>query len=111
MLNKYPIPQDLEILLLELKLYKISWLVIGTYKPPWLSDITFTSEISDILTFYRSTYNNILLMGVFNMTPNNTKVSELIDNHEFCTLLSEPTCFKSINPARIGNFLTNTKTR
>ena len=108
-LNKYPTRQDLEILVLELKLSKTNWLVIGTYKPPSLSDIAFTSEISNILTFYRSTHDNILLMGDFNMTPNNPKLSELIADHELCTLISEPTCFKSINPTYIDNFLTNKK--
>ena len=33
-LNKYPTRQDLENLVLELKLSKTNWLVIGTYKPP-----------------------------------------------------------------------------
>ena len=69
-LNKYPTLQDLEILVLELKLSKTNWLVVGTYKPPSLNDIAFTSEISNILTFYRSTHDNILLMGDFN---NDTK--------------------------------------
>ena len=50
-------------------------------------------------------------MGDFNMTPNNPKLSELIDDHELCTLISEPTCFKSINPTCIDNFLTNKRTR
>ena len=108
-LNKYPTRQDFEILVLELKLSKINWLVIVTYKPPSLSDIAFTSKISNILTFYRSTHDNILLMGDFDMTPNNPKLSELIDDHELCTLISEPTCFKSINPTCIDNFLTNKK--
>ena len=81
------------------------------FKPPSLSDIIFISEIRNILTFYRSTYDNILLMGDFNMTPNNPKLSELIDDHEFFTLISEQTCFKSINPTCIDNFLTNKKTR
>ena len=45
------------------------------------------------------------------MTPNNQKLSELIADHEVCTLISEPTCFKSINPTCIDNFLTNKKTR
>ena len=111
MLNKYPTRQDLEILVLELKLSKTNWLVIGTYKPPSLSDIAFTSEISNILTFYRSTHDNILLMGDFNMTPNNPKLSELITDHELCALISELTCFKSIKPTRIDNFLTDRKTR
>ena len=45
------------------------------------------------------------------MTPNNRKLSELIADHEICTLISEPTCFKSINPTCIDNYLTSKKTR
>ena len=93
-----------------MKLSKTNWLVIGTYKPHSLSDIAFTSEISNILTFYRSTHDNILLMGDFCMAPNNPKLSEWIDDHELCTLISEPTCFKIFNPTCIDNFLTNKKT-
>ena len=52
-LNKYPTRQDLEILVLELKLSKTNRLVIGIYKPPSLSNIAFTSEISNFLTFHR----------------------------------------------------------
>ena len=54
--------QDFEIL----KLLKTNWLIIGTNKPPSLSDIIFTSEIKNVLTFYWSTHDNILLMGDFN---------------------------------------------
>ena len=50
-------------------------------------------------------------MRDFNITLNNPKLSELIADHELCTLKSEPTCFKSINPTCIDNFLTNKKTR
>ena len=50
-------------------------------------------------------------MGDFNMAPNNPKLSELIDDHELCTLISELTCFKCINPTCIDNFLINIKTR
>ena len=68
--NKYPTRQDLENLVLESKLSKTNWLLIGTYKPPSLSDIAFTSEISSILTFYRSTHDNIFFMSNFYMTLN-----------------------------------------
>ena len=50
-------------------------------------------------------------MDDFNMTTNNPKLSELIAVHELCTLISEPTCFKSMNPTCTDNFLTNKKTR
>ena len=88
---------------------KLNWLVIGTYKPPSLGDNAFTSEISNIITVYRSTHGNILLMGDFNMTPNNPKLIELIADHELYILISEPISFKSINPICIDNFLTNKK--
>ena len=48
-------------------------------------------------------------MGDFDMTQNNPKLRELIADHKLCTLISEPTCFKSINPICIDN-LTNEKT-
>ena len=54
--------QDFKIL----KLLKTNWLIIGTNKPPSLSDIIFKSEIKNVLTFYWSTHDNILLMGDFN---------------------------------------------
>ena len=57
-----PMRQDFEIL----KLLESNWLIIATNKPPSLSDITFTSEIKNVLTFYWSTHDNILLMGDFN---------------------------------------------
>ena len=111
MINKFS-TQDLEILVLKQKLSKTNWLVIGTYKPPSLGDIAFTSQIINTLTFYRSIHDNILLMGDFNMTPNNPKLRDLIADHKICTLISEPTtCFKSVNPTCIDNFLTSKKTR
>ena len=60
--------QNFEILALELKLSKTYGLIIGTCKPPSLSDITFTSEIKNILTFYWLTSSNNLLMGDFKMS-------------------------------------------
>ena len=112
MFTNYPMCQDLEILALELKLSKTNWLIIGTYKPPSLRDITFTSEIKNILSFYRSTHDNILLISHFKMTLDNPNFNELIEDHELSALISEPTCFKSIksiNPTCIDNFLTSNK--
>ena len=37
-LTNHPMRQNFEILVLELKLSKTNWLIIGTYKPPYLSD-------------------------------------------------------------------------
>ena len=107
--NNYPMHQDFQILALKLKFSKTNWLIISTYKPPSLSNITFRLEIKNILTFYRSTHDNILLMGGFNMTLDNLNFNELIEDHELSALISEPICFKSIDPTCTGNFLTSKK--
>ena len=91
--------EDFEILALELR--PTSWLIIGSYKSPSLSDITFTSRAKNILTCYRSTYGNILLMGEFNMTLDNPNFNVFILGHELSALIS---WFKSTNPTCIDNF-------
>ena len=93
--------QDFEIL----KLLKTIWLIIGTNKPPSLSNITCASKIKNILTFYCSTHENILLMDGFK-----SQHSELIEDDKLSTLILETTCFKSINPTCIDNFLSSKKT-
>ena len=72
-LNKYPMHQKFEILVLELKFSEFNWLIIGSYKPRSLNDSTFTLEIRNNLTFYCSSHGNILLVGDFYMTPKNLK--------------------------------------
>ena len=99
MLSIYPMLEDFEILALELR--PTSWLIIGSYKSPSLSDITFTSKTKNILTCYRSTYDNILLMGDFNMTLDNPNFNVFILGHELSALIS---WFKSTNPTCIDNF-------
>ena len=87
------------------------YIIIGTYKSPSLSETIFTSEIKSILTFYWSIHNNMLLMGDFNTILESPNFNELIEDHELFALISELTCFKSINPTCIDNFLTSKKAR
>ena len=51
-------PRDFRILILELKLFKSNWPVIGTYKPSSLNNIIFITEIRKILK-HKSIYDNI----------------------------------------------------
>ena len=74
-----------------------------------LSDITFISEIKNIVTVYWSTHDNILLKGDLNMTLDNPNFNKLIEDHELSALISESTCFKNNNPTCIESFLTSKK--
>ena len=55
---------------------------MGTNKPPSLKDINIISEKRKIATCYKSTYDKILLMGDFNMTPSNPNIVDLIRDYE-----------------------------
>ena len=110
--------RDLEALVSELKFTQLTkftkltnWPIIAAYKPQSLNDITFTSKIRNILTFYHSSHDNILLVVDFNMTPNNPKLDGLIGNHNLCNLISEPTFSESIDSICTDNFLINIETR
>ena len=97
----------IEILPLELRLLNSKWLKLGTYKPPSQNEPTYVSEIQKLLTYYRSSYDNILLLGDFNMSFSNKNMKDLCDMFELNRLIKDPTCFKSSNPSCIDNFYTN----
>ena len=100
----------IEILPLELRLLNSKWLILGTYKPPSQNEPTYVSEIQKLLTYYRSSYDNILLLGDFNMSFSNKNMKDLCDMFELNHLIKDPTCFKSSNPSCIDNFYTNKNT-
>ena len=107
--NTYNFPTDIEILPLELALTNRKWLILGLYKTPSLRSEIFISEVTKALTFYRQNYDNILLMGDFNMTPENHHLKDSTDSNYFENLMKEPTCFESTLPTIIDLFLTNRK--
>ena len=97
----------IEILPLELRLLNSKWLILGTYKPPSQTEPTYVSEIQKLLTYYRSSHNNILLLGDFNMSFSNKTMKDLCDMFKLSHLIKDPACFKSSNPSCIDNFYTN----
>ena len=57
-----------------------------------------------LLTYYHSSYDDILLLGDFNMSFSNKNMKDLCNMCELNHLIKEPTCFKSSNPLCIDNF-------
>ena len=50
-------------------------------------------------------------MGGFNMTVDDPGFNGLIEDHDFSALISQSTCFKSVNPACIDKTTTSKLTR
>ena len=67
------------------------------------------TEIQKLLTYYRSSYD-ILLLEDFNMLFFNKNVKDLCDIFKLNHLIKGPACFKSSNPSCIDNFYTNKNT-
>ena len=97
----------IEILPLELRLLNSKWLILGTNKPPSQNEPIYVSKIQKLLTYYRSSYDNILLLGDFNMPFSNKNMKDLCDMFALNHLIKDPICFKSSNPSCIDNFYTN----
>ena len=78
-LTKLKIPMDIHIKTFELNLRKEKWLVISVYKPP-AQDVTyFVNWLSQINNFYSITYEKQVIIGDFNLTPDNKSMRELVD--------------------------------
>ena len=109
-LERYLPNTIIEILPLELRLLNSKWLILGTYKPPSQNEPTYVPEIQKLLTYYCSSYDNILLLGHFNMSFSNKNRNDLCDMLELTHLIKDPTCFKISNPSCIDNFYTSKNT-
>ena len=88
------------------------WLLVGSYKPPSLSDTDFTTDMTKSLDKVLTFYENIALVGDFNfdlLRPEKSRpLVELCDIFDLTNLVKEPTCFtKRFEPSLIDLVLTN----
>ena len=103
--NTSNFPTEIEILSLEPVLLNkmVHFRITPTLRPE------FFLEVTKALTFYSEKYDNALLMGDFNMIPENHHLKDFTDSNDFENLIKEPSCFKSTSPTTIDLFLTNSK--
>ena len=59
--------------------------------------------------FFCTTYENVTLIGDFNMIPENQKLSNFCEINKFEHLIFKATCFKGLLPSIIDFLLTNHK--
>ena len=108
LLLKHVFPSDIEGLYIELNFRKCKWLLLGLYHPPSQSDQYYFNSLDKSLDTY-SNYENILLVGDFNVQTTDQYLSLFLYQHELSSIVKESTCFKNVsNPSCIDLFLTNT---
>lgn len=101
------IHENKEIICLEIHQMKRKWLLIGIYNPHLREKNDFMRNITDILNRLHLQYENIILIGDFNITIEDNLLQELCTIFNLSSLIKKPTCFKSSTPSCIDLILTN----
>ena len=106
-LNDHPTFPNLE--LIKIHQNKRRWIFIGIYKPPSQSDNELTNRLSLIIAYYSPKYENLILIGDFNLSTGNQHLDALIQAYNLNNLINKPTWFQCNTPTRINLILTNKK--
>ena len=76
--------------------------MLGIYKPPKQDNSEFLETMNILLNDYTETYENIIILGDFNMTVENPPLNGFMKLDDMPHLINEPTPFSHmIQPALI----------
>ena len=85
---------DSETLFLEINLRLRKWMIVGAYKHPDQGKSVALESLSKSLSIYLDKYENVILLGDFNMNPEDKNVQLFVDSFKLEHLTKKPTCFK-----------------
>ena len=71
------LPTTLKVLPMEINLGRFKFLLIGLYKPPSVCEKGFLLHLNKAHNFFSTKYENIILIGDFNMEPGNKNLKDL----------------------------------
>ena len=100
-----------ENITVEVTIGKTPWYIVAAYRPPKLSDATFTHECTALLDSVLMKSSNIILMGDLNydlLLPN-TKgrpLTHLCDIFDLTNIVKKPTCITRTNQSLLDVILT-----
>ena len=106
-LNIFSIPEDIQVVLVEITLKKSKWLVISIYRPPSQKLDYFLQNLSQIVDFYN--YKNCVIVGDFNADPNSPLLCSFMDEMCLHNHVNFKTCYKSAEGTCIDLILSNQK--
>ena len=107
-LNRYIIKNQTEAFFVEIRIRNSIWLLCCSYNPGKLQIASHIQEISNGIDAYCKKYENILIMGDFNVDVKEVSLHLFCNQYKLKSLNKDPTCYKNIdNPSCIDLFLTN----
>ena len=92
----------------ELKLQRENWLINCSYNPNRNAIGNHLEALSNFLDVHSSSYNNVLILGDFNVGVEEAHMETFCENYSLQNLIKQPTCYKnSFRPTCIDLILTN----
>ena len=76
-LKAHTLPDDIEILCVEINLKKQKWVVIGIYRPPNMNEKYVIDNQSRVTDLYSKDYERIVIMGDFNLEPTDKPIESI----------------------------------
>ena len=93
---------QIENICLEINLKHQKWFLVATYNPPNSSNEYFQNSIIKIVDKASLNYENFVIIGDLNLTPDNLHLKTIFSTLSLSNLIKEPTCFKpNCNPSSI----------
>ena len=83
-----------QVIPFEINLRQEKWLVISIYYSPSQDSEFFIYSLTEIIDHLATKYDNHLIMGDFNMKPNNRMLKSFLDSNNLTNLIKINTCFK-----------------
>ena len=108
-LNDYILPPMFQAIPIEITLRERKWFIISIYNPKSCLGAQFISNLSDLLDFYYPRYDDIVIIGDFNLEPSNNVLINFMSQYKLYNLVQKNTCFKSTRGTCIDLILTNRK--
>ena len=97
-----------EIFLVELNLRKQKWLIFCCYNPHKHLVKDHLQQIKNSIDFYSKSYENIILIGDFNVEISDSHMDFFCAIYHLKSLIKQPTCYKNPEkPSCIDLILTN----
>ena len=97
-----------QVIPFEINLRQEKWLMISIYYSPSQDSEFFIYSLTEIIDHSATKYDNHLIMGDFNMKPNNRMLKSFLDSNNLTNLIKINTCFKG-KGSSIDLILTNRK--
>ena len=99
--------KPIEALFIELNFRKKKWLLSCSYNPNKNNISNHLQRLRNSLDLYSEKYENIILIGDFNVSPEESHMETFCESYGLKNLTKVPTCYKNLqNPSCIDLILT-----